>query len=106
MTSHMIESFDANQEETYIRDHHIRPPLQLQIFYGILFFVVETLGNFLLFCLITYEKYGMDAQKRTATNQLLSSLCCSVILFNIGILPMSMTVRIFRHQSESKKIYK
>ena len=98
MTSHMIESFDANQEETYIS-----PPLQLQIFYGILFFVVETLGNFLLFCLITYEKYGMDAQKRTATNQLLSSLCCSVILFNIGILPMIMTVRIFKHQSESNK---
>ena len=96
MTIYMIESFDANEEETYIR-----PPLQLQIFYGILFFVVETLGNFLLFCLITYEKYGMDAQKRTATNQLLSSLCCSVILLNIGVLPLLMIVQIFKPQSES-----
>ena len=96
MTIHMIESFHANKEETYIR-----PPLQLQIFFGILFFVVETLGNFLLFCLIIYEKYGMDAQKRTATNQLLSGFCCSVILFNVGILPLIMTVNIFVPQSES-----
>ena len=96
MTNHMIESFHANKEETYIR-----PPLQLQIFFGILFFVVETLGNFLLFCLIIYEKYGMDAQKRTATNQLLSGLCCSVIFFNVGILPLIMTVNIFVPQSES-----
>ena len=96
MTIHMIESFHANKEETYMR-----PPLQLQIFFGILFFVVETLGNFLLFCLIIYEKYGMDAQKRTATNQLLSGLCCSVIFFNAGILPLIMTVNIFEPQSES-----
>ena len=96
MTIHMIESFHANKEETYMR-----PPLQLQIFFGILFFVVETLGNFLLFCLIIYEKYGMDAQKRTATNQLLSGLCCSVIFFNVGILPLIMTVNIFEPQSES-----
>ena len=96
ITIHMIESFHANKEETYMR-----PPLQLQIFFGILFFVVETLGNFLLFCLIIYEKYGMDAQKRTATNQLLSGLCCSVIFFNVGILPLIMTVTIFEPQSES-----
>ena len=94
----MNETFYSDQEETYIH-----PPLHLKIFIGILFFVVETLGNFLLFCLIIYEKYGMDAQKRTATNQLLNSLCGSVILFNIGILPMVMTVRIFKHQSESNK---
>ena len=91
----MNETFYSDQEETYIH-----PPLHLKIFIGILFFVVETLGNFLLFCLIIYEKYGMDAQKRTATNQLLSSLCCSVIFFNIGILPM-VTVQIFKPQSES-----
>ena len=96
MTIHMIESFHANKEETYIH-----PPLQLKIFFGILFFVVETLGNFLLFCLIIYEKYGMDGQKRTATNQLLSGLCCSVIFFNVGILPLNMTVNIFEPQSES-----
>ena len=96
MTIHMVENFHANREETYMR-----PPLQLQIFFGILFFVVETLGNFLLLCLMIYEKYGMDAQKRTATNQLLSGLCCSVIFFNVGILPLIMTVNIFEPQSES-----
>ena len=98
MRIHMNETLYADEEES-----NIHPPLLVQIFFGILFFVVETLGNFLLFCIITYEKYGMDAQKRTATNQLLNSLCGSVILFNIGILPMVMTVRIFKLQSESNK---
>ena len=53
----------------------------------VLLIMLETLGNFLLFCLVWYEKYGMDAQKRTVTNQLLSSMCIAQILFNILLMP-------------------
>ena len=45
-----------------------------------MFVIFEIIGNFLLFCMIIYEKYGMDSQKRTVTNQLLSS-----ILFGAGV---------------------
>ena len=60
----------------------------------------ETLGNFLLFCLIWYEKYGMDSQKRTVTNQLLSSMCMAQILHNIFIMPLFTISMIIGFQSK------
>ena len=42
--------------------------------------------------MIFYEKYGMDAQKRTVTNQLLSKMIVVLILFNIVVLPITTVV--------------
>ena len=57
-------------------------------FLVILLIILETLGNFLLFCMIWYEKYGMDSKKRTVTNMLLSKIIISQILCNIFIMPL------------------
>ena len=69
----------------------------------VLLIMLETLGNFLLFCLVWYEKYGMDAQKRTVTNQLLSSVCIAQILFNILLMPF-VTFFIITGPPESKNL--
>ena len=61
----------------------------------VLLVMVETLGNFLLFCMISYEIYGMDPQKRTVTNQLLSKMIIVQILFNIFIMPIYVAFKIF-----------
>mgnify|MGYP002051825917 CR=1 FL=1 len=59
-------------------------------FLVILLIILETLGNFLLFCIIWYEKYGMDSKKRTVTNMLLSRIIFSQILCNIFIMPLQI----------------
>ena len=64
------------------------PTISEKLFSAVMFLVFEIIGNFLLFCLITFEKYGMDSQKRTITNQLLTSICCSGILHNILSIPI------------------
>ena len=76
---------------SYISD----PGLVAVAFYIVSLVTVETLGNFLLICMILYEKYGMDPQKRTVTNQLLSSICWCVIFHNIFSMPFAMIARIF-----------
>ena len=55
----------------------------LLILLVILLLILETLGNFLLICMIHYEKYGMDSKKRTITNMLLSRMIFVQILYNI-----------------------
>ena len=65
------------------------PTAGLTVFYFVLLVILETFGNFLLFCLIWYEKYGMDSQKRTVTNQLLSSMCMAAIFHSTFITPIS-----------------
>ena len=62
--------------------------LGITIFFGILLLIMETLGNFLLFCMVWYEKFGMDSKKRTITNQLLSRMIVPLILFNIFFMPL------------------
>ena len=57
-------------------------------FLVILLIILETLGNFLLLCMIWYEKYGMDSKKRTVTNMLLSRIIFAQILCNIFIMPL------------------
>ena len=88
---HIVENFTANQD--YMSEYD--PSVPIQVFYALLFVILETVGNFLLFCMIVYEKYGMDAQKRTVTNQLLSSICWCVILYNIFSMPFITIARIF-----------
>ena len=57
--------------------------------------MMETLGNFLYFCIVWYEKYGMDSKKRTISNQLMSRMLMVVILFNIIMMPMILLGLIF-----------
>ena len=64
---------------------HNRPIL---IVFGIfLLSLIEILGNGSFLIIIIYEKYGMDPQKRTVNNQLLSALCKISILCNSVIFP-------------------
>ena len=62
--------------------------LGLKVFLGILLLILETLGNYLLFCMVWYEKFGMDSKKRTVTNQLLSRMIFALIFFNIFFMPL------------------
>ena len=62
--------------------------LGLKVFVGISLLIMETLGNYLLFCMVWYEKFGMDSKKRTITNQLLSRMILAVIFFNLFFMPV------------------
>ena len=62
--------------------------LGIKLFLGILLLLMETFGNYLLFCMVWYETFGMDSKKRTITNQLLSRMILALIIFNISIMPM------------------
>ena len=62
--------------------------LGLKVFFGVLLLILETLGNYLLFCMVWYEKNGMDSKKRTITNQLLTRMVLALILFNISFMPL------------------
>ena len=62
--------------------------LGLKVFFGVLFLILETLGNYLLFCMVWYEKNGMDSKKRTITNQLLTRMVLAIIMFNLFFMPL------------------
>ena len=62
--------------------------LELTLFCGISLLILETLGNCLSFCIVWYEKFGMDSKKRTITNQLFSRMILALMIFNIFIMPM------------------
>ena len=62
--------------------------LGITLFCAISLLILETLGNCLLFCLLWYEKFGMDTKKRTITNQLLSRMIIARIFFNILFMPI------------------
>ena len=62
--------------------------LGLKVFFGVLLLILETFGNYLLFCMVWYEKNGMDSKKRTITNQLLTRMVLALILFNISFMPL------------------
>ena len=62
--------------------------LGLTLFCGISLLILETIGNCLLFCMLWYEKFGMDSKKRTVTNQLLSRMIMARIFFNILFMPI------------------
>ena len=73
----------------------IQPNAVMIALYATFFFILETLGNFLLYCIIIYEKYGMDPQKRTVTNMLMSNMIIIQMLFNLFIMPIITFHRIF-----------
>ena len=79
--------FEKTKQEQYVSPG-------VMISYILLLLLAESLGNFLLFCMILYEKYGMDPQKRTVTNQLLSRMIFVQILYNIFILPLLTAIEI------------
>ena len=62
--------------------------LGIKTFLGILLVIMETFGNYLLFCMVWYETFGMDSKKRTITNQLFSRMILALIIFNIFIMSM------------------
>ena len=66
----------------------IKTDLGLKVFFGMLLLIMETLGNYLLFCMVWYEKFGMDSKKRTVTNQLLSRMIFALISFNMFFMPL------------------
>ena len=70
-----------------------------KVVFGILLLIVETFGNYLFFCMVWYEKFGMDSKKRTITNQLFSRMILALIVFNIFFLPL-MFSGFFVHNSE------
>ena len=74
-------------------------PLELSLLVFLLI-ILETLGNFLLLCMILYEKYGMDSKKRTVMNMLLSRIIFVQILCNIFIIPLPTIGQIFGNFSE------
>ena len=67
----------------------------MMVLYVFLFLIVEIPGNLLLFSMICYEKYGMDSQKRTVTNKLLTSICIISLLQNVIVMPILMFHRIY-----------
>ena len=71
------------------------PPTGMVAFYIVLFLIAEFLGTFLLICMIIYEKYGMDPQKRTVSNQLLSNNCVMWIVHNLVVMPIFTVEQIF-----------
>ena len=73
------------------------PPISahMMVLYVFLFLIVEIPGNLLLLSMICYEKYGMDSQKRTVTNKLLTSICVISLLQNVIVMPILMFHRIY-----------
>ena len=69
-------------------DQFDQQSLGMKLFLGILLLIMETLGNYLLFCMVWYEKFGMDSKKRTITNQLLSRMILVLIFYNIFFMPL------------------
>ena len=67
-TFHLMENVSLDEHSMNV--YSPAPSAEMMMFSVFLFLIVETLGNFLLLSMITYEKYGMDSQKRTVTNQL------------------------------------
>ena len=78
-----------------VGENNPSPSAEMMALYVFLFLIVEILGNYLLLSMIIYEKYGMDPQKRTVTNQLLSSICGSFLIQNFVAVPILMFERIY-----------
>ena len=93
-TFHLMENVSLDELDN-INVSIPAPSAKIIMFYVFLFLIVEILGNFLLLSMITYEKYGMDSQKRTVTNQLLSSICVSFLIHNVIVMPIAVLHRIY-----------
>jgi hypothetical protein len=92
-TFHIMEN--VSFDEHSMRVDNPLTPSHMMVLYVFLFLIVEIPGNLLLFSMICYEKYGMDSQKRTVTNKLLTSICVVFILQNVIVMPILMFHRIY-----------
>ena len=103
-TFHLMENVSLDEHSMNV---YPAPSAEMMMFYVFLFLIVEILGNFLLLSMITYEKYGMDPQKRNVTNQLLSSICVSFLIHNVIAMPIVMFHRIYHPFliTQCKKIF-
>ena len=108
--NHTSEQFESNFRNFSIvelftleegRKCDFNPTLQMKAFYVVMFLITLTIGNFLHFCIIIYEKFGMDSQKRTVTNQLLSSICANLIVYNSLFMLLYTIQRIFELRSKN-----
>ena len=81
----LANNFHTTENVTLSNDSMSKwsPSIPFNVFSAIMFIIFETIGNFLLLCMIIYEKYGMDSQKRTITNMLLNSICYILIVHNL-----------------------
>jgi hypothetical protein len=61
---------------------------------------VELIGNGLLAIVIMYEKFGMDSQKRTTINQLVSKVCWISMMTNLTVFPFVVIQTLFGPQSQ------
>ena len=81
----LFETFDF---ELFLDKVHIGRNL-IDWTWGIFWLLsIEIIGNGCLFTTFAYERYGMDPQKRTVINQLLSQCCWTIIIFNITSFPI------------------
>ena len=55
---------------------------------------IEILGNGCLFATFVFERFGMDPQKRTVINQLLSQCCWMIMFYNITTFPATIFRRL------------
>ena len=100
---HIMEN--VSFDEHSMRVDNPLTPSHMMVLYVFLFLIVEIPGNLLLLSMIYYEKYGMDSQKRTVTNKLLTSICVSFLLQNVIAMPILMFNRIDPHPiTKCKKI--
>ena len=80
--------FEIFQYETLLEQVH-RNMKWMEWIWGIFWLVcIEIIGNGCLFTTFAYERFGMDSQKRTVINQLLSQCCWTIIIFNITSFPI------------------
>ena len=92
----------SNLETLTPHEHNVceySPSLKTLVFAITIYLLLVTFGNFLLFCMITFEQFGMDSKKRTATNQLLSSICRVLIGYNIVFMTIQ-TINVLKIQSK------
>ena len=81
----LLEHFKFEQNVAPISNSHHWLEWIWDIFWSLW---IEVVGNGCLFATISYERFGMDPQKRTIVNQLLSQTCWSIITLNIFSFPM------------------
>ena len=97
----IVETFSLEDDE----ECEYNPTLMMKAFYALMFLISVSVGNCLLYCIIIYEKFGMDSQKRTVTNQLLSSICGNLIVFNSFFLLIKAIQQIFDFHGKDNLFY-
>ena len=80
--------FETFHYEQFLTKVHIGKNL-IEWIWGIFWLLcLEIIGNGCLFATFAYERFGMDPQKRTVINQLLSQCCWTIMIFNITSFPV------------------